>query len=169
MEKIPSEIRKILINKLKNYRWMGQELIDIEEELDSAPSDDNGNIKSKNKISRKTENMAIKLTEDKRYQEIKAWKNCIEDLRIDYLNGQIYQKKNKVGRPRLYDNPELKLKYLNKRYVECGSKKINNEMVFAQLQLEGFDYSIIVFKKMIDSLLYDLYKEANLRNLINFE
>ena len=42
-------------------------------------------------------------------------------------------------------------------------------MVFAQLQLEGFNYSIIVFKRMVDSLLYDLYKEAKLRNLIKFE
>ena len=167
--KIPSEIRKILIQKLKDYKWMGQELIDIEEELDSSPPDYNSNIKSKNKISRKTENLAIKLAEDEKYQEIKAWKNCIDDLRIDYLNNHLYQKKNKVGRPKLYDNPELKLKYLNKRYVEFTNKKINNEIVFAQLQLEGFNYSIIVFKRMVDSLLYDLYKEAKLRNLIKFE
>lgn len=167
--KIPSKIRSLLIQKLKEYRWMGQELIDIEEKFDSAPADYNSNIKSKYKISRRTENLAIKLAEDEKYQEIKAWKNCIDDLRIDYLNNHLYQKKNKVGRPKLYDNPELKLKYLNKRYVEFTNKKINNEIVFAQLQLEGFDYSIIVFKRMVDSLLYDLYKEAKLRNLIKFE
>ena len=168
MEKIPSEIRKLLIKKLKDYKLMGQELIDIEERLDSSPSDYNSSIKSKNKISRRTENLAIKLAEDEKYQNIKAWKNCIDDLRIDYFNNHLYSKKLKAGRPKLYDNPELKLKYLNKRYVE-GTKKINNEMVFAQLQLEGFNYSIIVFKRMVDSLLYDLYKEAKLRNLIKFE
>lgn len=165
-EKIPRNVRKLLIQKLKEYRWMGQELINIEEKYDSTISDYNSNIRSKNKITRRTENLAIKLAEDERYQNIKAWINCIDDLRIDYLNNHLYQKKNKVGRPKLYDNPELKLKYLNKRYVEYTDKKINNEIVFAQLQLEGFNYSIIVFKRMIDSLLYDLYKEAKLRNLI---
>lgn len=167
--KIPSEVRKLLIQKLKEYRFMNDELILIEEQLDSTPTDKNYYIKSKNKISRKTESLAIRLAENKKYQEIKTWKHCIDDLRIDYLNNHLYSKKNKVGRPKLYDNPELKLKYLDKRYVECTGKKINNEIVFAQLQLEGFDYSIIVFKRMVDSFLYDLYKEAKLRNLIKFE
>ena len=45
MKEVPSDIRKILIKRLKEYRFMQDELIDIEEELDSTPSDDNGNIK----------------------------------------------------------------------------------------------------------------------------
>lgn len=65
--KIPSEVRKILIQKLKEYRFMNDELILIEEQLDSTPADENYYIKSKNKISRKTESLAIRLVENKKY------------------------------------------------------------------------------------------------------
>lgn len=168
MEKIPSKARKILIEKLKEYRFMDKELIEIEEKLDENSFDVNSGIKSKNKINRKVESLAIKLAENKKYQNIKAWKKLIDDIRIDYINNQFLIKSNKIGRPRLYDSSELKLKYMQKRYVECRSKKVNNEEVLTQLQLEGYDCSIRLFKKMINSFLNDLYKEAKLRNLINF-
>ena len=82
--KIPSELRKILIKKLKDYRFMQDELILIEEEIDSSPADTNYYLKSKNKVSKKTENLAIRLSENKKYQEIKAWKKCLDDLFIRY-------------------------------------------------------------------------------------
>lgn len=156
MKKIPSEIRKILINKLKNYRWMGQELIDIEEELDSAPSDDNGNIKSKNKISRKTENMAIQLAENERYQEVKAWKKCLDDLFIRY------------------DKNSLKWKFIQRRYLLCDtvrykwnkSRNLKDIDVYKDFELEGITKSEITFKRMKNAIIEDVYKEAKFRKLI---
>ena len=154
--KIPSELRKILINKLKDYRFMQDELIAIEEELDSTPSDDNGNIKSKNKISRKTENMAIQLAENERYQKVKAWKKCLDDLFIRY------------------DKNSLKWKFIQRRYLLCDtvrykwnkSRNLKDIYVYKDLQLEGIDRDIRTFLRLKDSIINDLYKEAIKNNLI---
>lgn len=158
MEKIPSEIRKLLIQKLKDYKWMGQELIDIEEELDSSPSDYNSNIKSKNKISKKTENLAIKLAEDEKYQEIKAWKNCLDNLFIKY------------------DKNSLKWKFIQRRYILCDtvhykwnkSRNLKDIDIYKDFQLEGIDKCNKSFRNLKNSIIFDLYKEANKNNLINF-
>lgn len=155
-QKIPSKVRSLLIGKLKDYRWMGQELINIEEELDSAPSDYNGNIKSKNKISRKTENMAIQLAENERYQEVKAWKKCLDDLFIRY------------------DKNSLKWKFIQRRYLLCDtvrykwnkSRNLKDIDVYKDLQLEGIDRDIRTFLRLKDSIINDLYKEAIKNNLI---
>ena len=154
--KIPSELRKILINKLKDYRFMQDELIAIEEELYSTPSDDNGNIKSKNKISRKTENMAIQLAENERYQKVKAWKKCLDDLFIRY------------------DKNSLKWKFIQRRYLLCDtvrykwnkSRNLKDIYVYKDLQLEGIDRDIRTFLRLKDSIINDLYKEAIKNNLI---
>ncbi|MGN1012271.1 MAG: hypothetical protein ACI4ON_00350 [Clostridia bacterium] len=154
-QKIPSKIRSLLISKLKDYRWMGQELIDIEEELDSTPSDDNRNIKSKNKISKRTESMAIKLAENEKYQEIKKWKSCIENLFISY------------------DKNSLKWKFIQRRYILCdtviykwrGTLKDND--IYKDFELEGIDKSIRTFLRLKEDILDDLYKEAKKNNLIN--
>lgn len=154
MKKIPSEIRKLLIHKLKEYRFMNDELILIEEQLDSTPTDKNYYIKSKNKISRKTENLAIRLAENKKYQEIKAWKNCIDNLFISY------------------DKNSLKWKFIQRRYILCdtviykwrGTLKDND--IYKDFELEGTNKSIRTFKNLKDSILYDLYKEANRNSLI---
>lgn len=156
MEKIPSEIRKLLIQKLKDYKLMGQELIDIEEKLDSSPSDYNSSIKSKNKISRRTENLAIKLAEDEKYQEIKAWKNCIDNLFIKY------------------DKNSLKWKFIQRRYILYDTvvykwdktRKLKDIDIYKDFELEGINKSIRTFKNLKESVLYDLYKEANKNSLI---
>ena len=154
--KIPSEIRKLLIKKLKDYKLMGQELIDIEEKLDSSPSDYNSSIKSKNKISRRTENLAIKLAEDEKYQEIKAWKNCIDNLFIKY------------------DKNSLKWKFIQRRYILYDTvvykwdktRKLKDIDIYKDFELEGINKSIRTFKNLKESVLYDLYKEANKNSLI---
>ena len=156
MKKIPSKIRKLLIQKLKDYKWMGQELIDIEEKLDSSPSDYNSSIKSKNKISRRTENLAIKLAEDEKYQEIKAWKNCIDNLFIKY------------------DKNSLKWKFIQRRYILYDTvvykwdktRKLKDIDIYKDFELEGINKSIRTFKNLKESVLYDLYKEANKNSLI---
>ncbi len=158
MEKVPSNIRKFLINKLKKYRYMGQELIDIEEILDYTPPDDNSSIKSKNKISRKTENMAIKLAENNRYQAIKAWKKCIDDLFIRY------------------DKNSFKWKFIQRRYLVCNtvkykwntSRNLKDIDIYKDLQLEGYDKSERTFLRLKESIIIDLYKEASKNNLIFF-
>lgn len=135
---------------------MGQELIDIEEKLDSSPSDYNSSIKSKNKISRRTENLAIKLAEDEKYQEIKAWKNCIDNLFIKY------------------DKNSLKWKFIQRRYILYDTvvykwdktRKLKDIDIYKDFELEGINKSIRTFKNLKESVLYDLYKEANKNSLI---
>ena len=154
--KIPSEVRKLLIQKLKEYRYMQDELIEIEEKFDSAPADYNSNIKSKYKISRRTENLAIKLAEDEKYQEIKAWKNCIDNLFIKY------------------DKNSLKWKFIQRRYILYDTvvykwdktRKLKDIDIYKDFELEGINKSIRTFKNLKESVLYDLYKEANKNSLI---
>lgn len=157
MKEVPSDIRKILIKRLKEYRFMQDELIAIEEELDSTPSDDNGNIKSKYKISRKTENMAIKLAENEIYQETKAWKKCLDDLFIRY------------------DKNSLKWKFIQRRYLLCNtvkykwnkSRNLKDIDIYKDFELEGINRDEKTFRRLKNDILYDLYKEANKNNLIN--
>ena len=154
--KIPSEVRKLLIQKLKEYRFMNDELILIEEQLDSTPADENYYIKSKNKISRKTESLAIRLVENKKYQEIKAWKNCIDNLFIKY------------------DKNSLKWKFIQRRYILYDTvvykwdktRKLKDNDIYKDFELEGINRSIRTFKNLKESILYDLYKEANKNSLI---
>lgn len=153
---IPSKIRSLLIQKLKEYRFMQDELIEIEEKFDSAPADYNSNIKSKYKISRRTENLAIKLAEDEKYQEIKAWKNCIDNLFIKY------------------DKNSLKWKFIQRRYILYDTvvykwdktRKLKDIDIYKDFELEGINKSIRTFKNLKESVLYDLYKEANKNSLI---
>ncbi len=154
--KIPSEVRKLLIQKLKEYRFMNDELILIEEQLDSTPTDKNYYIKSKNKVSRKTESLAIRLVENKKYQEIKAWKNCIDNLFIKY------------------DKNSLKWKFIQRRYILYDTvvykwdktRKLKDNDIYKDFELEGINRSIRTFKNLKESILYDLYKEANKNSLI---
>lgn len=156
--KIPSEVRKLLIQKLEEYRFMQDELIEIEEKFDSAPADYNSNIKSKYKISRRTENLAIKLAEDERYQDIKAWKNCINNLFIKY------------------DKNSLKWKFIQRRYILYDTaiykwdktRKLKDNDIYRDFELEGINKSNITFKRMKESIIIDLYKEAIKNNLIKF-
>ncbi len=156
--KIPSEVRKLLIQKLKEYRFINDELILIEEQLDSTPADKNYYIKSKNKISRKTESLAIRLAENKKYQEIKAWKNCLDNLFISY------------------DKNSLKWKFIQRRYILCDAvaykwdktRNLKDIDIYKDFQLEGIDKSIRTFLRLKESILNDLYKEANKNNLIKF-
>lgn len=155
--KIPSEVRKLLIQKLKEYRFMQDELIEIEEKFDSAPADYNSNIKSKYKISRRTENLAIKLAEDERYQDIKAWKNCINNLFIKY------------------DKNSLKWKFIQRRYILYDTaiykwnktRNLKDIDIYKDFQLEGINRDEKTFRRLKNDILYDLYKEANKNNLIN--
>lgn len=157
-EKIPSDIKNLLISKLEEYRFMQDELIEIEEKFDSAPADYNSNIKSKYKISRRTENLAIKLAEDERYQDIKAWKNCLDNLFISY------------------DKNSLKWKFIQRRYILCDAvvykwdktRNLKDIDIYKDFQLEGIDKSIRTFLRLKESILNDLYKEANKNNLIKF-
>lgn len=158
MEKIPSEIRKLLIQKLKDYRFMNDELILIEEQLDFSSADKNYYIKSKNKISRKTESLAIRLAENKKYQEIKAWKNCIDNLFISY------------------NKNSLKWKFIQRRYILYDTvvykwdktRKLKDNDIYRDLQLEGIDKDKRTFLRLKDNIIYDLYKEAIKNNLIKF-
>lgn len=155
--KIPSEIRKLLIQKLKEYRFMNDELILIEEQLDSTLADKNYYIKSKNKISRKTESLAIRLAENKKYQEIKAWKNCLDNLFINY------------------DKNSLKWKFIQRRYILCDAvaykwdktRNLKDIDIYKDFQLEGINRDEKTFRRLKNDILYDLYKEANKNNLIN--
>lgn len=154
--KIPSEVRKLLIQKLKEYRFMNDELILIEEQLDSTPTDKNYYIKSKNKISRKTESLAIRLAENKKYQEIKVWKNCIDNLFIKY------------------DKNSLKWKFIQRRYILYDTvvykwdktRKLKDNDIYIDFELEGISKCNKTFRNLKNSIIYDLYKIAKSYGLI---
>lgn len=158
MEKVPNLIRKSLIVKLEKYKFMQQDLIDIEEKLDKNSFDVNSGIKSKNKISRRVESLAIKLADNEEYQNLKSWKKCIDELFIKY------------------DKKSLKWKFIQRRYILKDTiyynwnknRNLKDIDIFKDFAIEGIKISERTFKRLKNSVISDLYKEAKARNLINF-
>ena len=89
---IPSNERKVIINKLYEWKDMPKRLIEIEEELDSCKGDENSYIRSKNKIGRSVENLAIRLAEHKEYNDIKKWRLCIDTCFAKYTGNSLKMK-----------------------------------------------------------------------------
>lgn len=161
INKVPREIYKILAQKLKEYKYMEEEILDIETEINN--SDINSGLKSKNKKSDGVANFAIKLAEDEYYQELKAWRKCIDDLLVMY-----------VPYP-------AKLKFLQRRYINCElvhfqapkKYKLKDKYVIADLELEGYLYSERTWKMWKYEMIYNLYnivkENKYLKKYINFK
>lgn len=155
MDEIPSEERKIIVKKLHEWKDMPKMLIDIEDQLSINKTDYNSSIRSKNKISRSVENLAIKLAENAEYNLIKEWRNCIDSC---------FEK---------YTGDSLKMKYITRKYVyndtvyyKKKGKKVKDIEIYKDFELEGITKSEITYKRMKNAIINDVYKEAKKRNLI---
>lgn len=148
---IGKENRKLIIKILDQYKDIPNRLIEIEEEIDSnANLDDNSYIRSKNKIGRKTENLAIKLINHKEYNNLKAWRELLDKLFISY------------------DKNSLKWKFIQRRYILKDTllykipkgKEIKDIYVYKDFELEGYKECIRTKKNIKDEIISDIYKEA---------
>lgn len=145
IKKVPKKIYKILVKKLKEYKYMQDEILDIETQKSS--SDINSSYRSKYNASDSVAKFAIKLAEDQNYQELKAWRKCIDYLLVMYINYP------------------AKLKFLQRRYIECElvhfeapkKYKLKDKYVIADLELEGYIYSDITWKRWKYEMIYNLY------------
>lgn len=151
--KLPNSVYKILRKKLKDYNYMQERILEIEDTAIEEKADINSGIRSKNKVGKKVENIAIKLAENNEYNELKAWKSCIDGLLIYYI-----------------DEP-LKLKFLKRRYIGCElvnytikHNSIKDIDVIKDLELEGCNISKrcwINYKNDMLNKLYELTLENN--------
>ena len=113
------ETRKFLSKKLFQYSWMKQRILDREDELlYKSRTDINSFLKSKNKIGRTTEDMAIIIAEDPIIKYYKVWIDAIDELQTLLLN---YPDELRIIRYRYIENTE-------------GLKDID---VIKKLQLKG--------------------------------
>lgn len=160
IKRVPKEVYKILVKKLKEYKYMQEEILDIETQRQC--NDINSSYRSKYNISDNVARFAIKLAENKEYQELKAWRKCIDDLLIMYIQ-----------------HP-AKLKFLQRRYIDCElvhfeapkKYKLKDKYVIADLELEGYMYSEITWKRWKYEMIYDLYiivkENKYLKKYVNF-
>lgn len=159
-KKLPKEVYRILVKKLKEYKYMQEEILDIETE--ASKSDINSSIKSKYKKNESVANFAIRLAENEHYQELKAWRECINELLVMYIN------------------EPAKIKFFKRRYIDCKlvhfkapkKYKIKDKYVIADLELEGYTYSERKWKMIKYEMIYNLYslvkQNKYLKKNINF-
>lgn len=144
-EKIPNEVYKLLRRKLNEYSIMQDKMLEIENEICPSSRDINSSIRSLNRKSSGVENMAIKLAENKEYQELQSWKKHIDALLIYYI-----------------DSPE-KLKFIKRRYIDCEllhfsiKNKIKDIDVIKDLEIDGYLYSERTWIRWKNEILNKLY------------
>lgn len=113
------ETRKFLSKKLFQYNWMKERILDREDELlNNAKTDINSFLRSKNKIGRTTEDMAITIAEDPVIRYHRAWVDAIDELQILLLN-----------------YPD-ELRIIRYRYIE-NTECLKDKDVIKKLQLKG--------------------------------
>ena len=144
---IPKEIFLEIKNKLKNYKQLQQDIVDLEDEiLNQSKFNVNAGIRSKNKINEVVSNQALELASNEYLQWLKAWKNSIDKLLIYYL-----------------DQP-IKLKFIKRRYIDRqllhykGKGKIKDIYVIKDLEMEGHTYSDITWKRWKAEIFLKLYE-----------
>lgn len=113
------ETRKLLSKKLFQYNWIKQRAIDREDELlNNAKNDINSFLRSKNKVGRTTEDMAIIISEDPVIRYYKSWINAIDELQILLLN-----------------HPD-ELRIIRYRYIE-NDEGLKDKDIMRKIQLKG--------------------------------
>lgn len=113
------ETRKFLSKKLFQFNWMKQRVIDREDELlNNAKTDINSFLRSKNKVGRTTENMAIIIAEDPVIRYYRTWIDAIDELQILLLR-----------------YPD-ELRIIRYRYIE-NTEELKDKDVMEKLQLKG--------------------------------
>lgn len=113
------ETRKFLSKKLFKFNWMKQRILNREDELlNNAKTDINSFLRSKNKIGRTTEDMAIIIAEDPIIRYYRSWIDAIDELQIFLLN-----------------YPD-ELRIIRYRYIE-NTEELKDKDVMKKLQLKG--------------------------------
>ncbi len=147
-KKLPKDIYKLLVNKMKYYKYMQEDILDIEADVFKTDTDINSGIKSKYKKNDSVINAISKLEENKEYQELKAWQKVIGDLLEVYLSDPV------------------KIKFIKRRYIDCelAHYKIKGKLkdidVVKDLECEGYSYSEITWKRWKYEIMYKLYELA---------
>lgn len=127
---------KELAKHLSRYNFYIEEINELEVELiNSGESDVNSSIKSKNKVSRTTENIALLLAGDTRLNRLKTITRAIDDLRIELLNEPIL------------------LKILNYKYLN-QSIRVSDLYVMQRITNEGYPLPNNAYYVMKEKILY---------------
>lgn len=157
-KRLKKETYKLLMLKLKRYREMKEDILDIELEAfyPCKESDDNSYMRSINSNSDKTGRIAIKLVENKAYNEMLAWKGCIDELLTKYSNERVKYE-------------FIKRRYITRRLenfeIPCNITLKDNHVIM-DLELEGYNYSPRTWKYWKSDIVYQLYLIAKNKNLI---
>lgn len=131
---------KILARHLSQYNLYMEQINDLEVEIiNNSSSDVNSGIRSKNKVSRTTEDIAIELASNKELSRLKAITKAIDDLRIELLN-----------------EPVL-LKILNYKYLNQG-RKVSDVSVIMKITDTGYPMSRDLYYTLKEQILYRFEK-----------
>lgn len=138
---LEKETIRQLVKHLKNYKRYHQAILEREEELINSSSNDlNSGIKSQNKISKSTEEVAIRLSSDYKLQRLKKLVQAIDDLRIGLL-----------------DEP-VKLKILNYKYLN-QAERVNDIYVTQRITDEGYPLQAnSTYYELKEQILYKFEK-----------
>lgn len=127
---------KELAKHLSRYSFYIEEINELEVELiNSSESDVNSSIRSKNKVSRTTENVALLLAGDTRLNRLKTIIRAIDDLRIELLNEPIL------------------LKILNYKYLN-QSIRVSDLYVMQRITNEGYPLPNNAYYVLKEKILY---------------
>lgn len=136
---------KTLAKHLSKYTFYMEQINDLEVEIiNNSSSDINSGIRSKNKVSRTTEDIAIALASSKELSRLKAITKAIDDLRIELLN----------------DENRAKLKLLNYKYLNQASK-VSDLYVMQRITDEGYPLPSNAYYTMKEKILYRFEKLLN--------
>ena len=157
-KRLKKETYKFLMLKLKRYKEMKEDILNIELEAfyPCKDTDDNSYIRSVNTNGDKTGRIAVKLAENKAYNDMKAWKGCIDELLTKYSKEPVKQE-------------FIKRRYITRRLVNfeipCNISLKDNHVIM-DLELEGYNYSPRTWKYWKSDIVYQLFLIAKGKNLI---
>lgn len=144
------EVMKELEKHLRNYNNYKEEILDIEESIINNSGVNNG-IKSKNKISKTVEKLAIDIASNNRINYLKYWINLIDDLKQEMINDPI------------------KTKIIKYRYTDLEwNEKISDKQVIEKLEKEGYPMSKNLFYVTKEQIFYKFEKMAENKRKYNF-
>lgn len=156
-KRLSKETYKFLILKLKRYQEIKTDILEIEEEAhcSNGSYDINSSIRGSSNGD-KTGRIAIKLADNKDYNEYKEWKRCIDELLL------------------FYSKDHVKYEFIRRRYITKRLKNfeipcnisLKDNHVIMDLELDGFNYSARTWKYWKSEIVYQFYLIAKRKKLI---
>jgi len=153
------ETRNFLSKKLFKFNWMKQRILYREDELlNNAKADINSFLRSKNKIGRTTEDMAIIIAEDPVIIYYRNWIDAIDELQILLLN---YPDELRIIRYRYIENNEgLKDKDVMKK-LQLKGEYPDNKAQYYRYKNNAFDlFEKICIKRHLIDIPVDNFKKS---------